>query len=211
MKKQDLIKKLIKYEHYMPHVIIIAGPNGAGKTTAAPALLGHALQIDHFVNADTIAAGLSAFAPEKAAIQAGKAMLDRMHYLANNNDNFAFETTLASRSFAPWIANLKKKGYLFHLTFLLLNTADLAISRVAERVRLGGHSVPEETIRRRFTAGLKNFFKLYQPLADSWQMYDNTNIGNLVPIASKIGKILEVKNTFIWQNLTEMYDESSKK
>lgn len=91
----------------MPHVIIIAGPNGAGKTTAAPALLSTALQIDHFVNADTIAAGLSAFAPEKAAIQAGKAMLERMHYLAKSGENFAFETTLASRTFASWIARLK--------------------------------------------------------------------------------------------------------
>jgi len=194
----------------MPHVIIIAGPNGAGKTTAAPALLGQALQIDHFVNADTIAAGLSAFAPEKAAIQAGKAMLDRMHYLADNNENFAFETTLASRSFAPWIASLKKKGYIFNLTFLVLDKADLAVSRVAERVKLGGHSVPEETIRRRFTKGLENFFKLYQPLADSWQMYDNTDIGNLAPIASKIGNQLEVQNSKIWQNLVEMYDETSK-
>ena len=92
----------------MPHVIIIAGPNGAGKTTAAPALLNQALEISHFVNADTIAAGLSAFAPEKAAIQAGRAMLDRMHSLASSRENFAFETTLASRSFAPWIVNLKK-------------------------------------------------------------------------------------------------------
>ena len=95
----------------MPHVIIIAGPNGAGKTTTAPALLSHALQMDHFVNADTIAAGLSAFAPEKAAIQAGKAMLERLHFLAASAENFAFETTLANRTFAPWIASLKKKGY----------------------------------------------------------------------------------------------------
>src|SRR5689334_18509082 len=149
----------------MPHVIVIAGPNGAGKTTSAPALLGEALQIKHFVNADTIAAGLSAFAPEKAAIQAGKAMLERMHYLANNNENFAFETTLASKTFAPWIAKLKaEKGYLFHLTFLLLDSPDLAVSRVAERVKMGGHFVPEDTIRRRFKSGLKNFFNLYKPL-----------------------------------------------
>jgi predicted ABC-type ATPase len=148
--------------------IIIAGPNGAGKTTAAPALLGAALQIDHFVNADTIAAGLSAFAPEKVTIQAGKAMLERMHYLANNGEDFAFETTLASKTFAAWISKLKReKGYLFHLTFLLLDTPDLAVSRVAERVKMGGHFVPEDTIRRRFESGLKNFFRLYKPLADS--------------------------------------------
>jgi predicted ABC-type ATPase len=195
----------------MPHVIVIAGPNGAGKTTAAPALLNKALDISHFVNADTIAAGLSAFAPEKAAIQAGRAMLDRMRTLASHDENFAFETTLASRSFAPWIAQLKTKGYLFHLTFLLLDSADLAVSRVAERVKLGGHSVPEATIRRRYKTGLKNFFKLYKPIADSWQMYDNTDIGILAPIASKIGNELEIYNATLWQNLVEVYDEAPKK
>jgi predicted ABC-type ATPase len=195
----------------MPHIIIIAGPNGAGKTTAAPGLLNSALHIDHFVNADTIAAGLSAFAPEKAAIQAGKAMLSRMHFLAENNENFAFETTLASRSFAPWIQKLKEKGYLFHLTFLFLNDANLAISRVDERVRLGGHFVPKETITRRFIAGIKNFFKLYEPLADSWQMYDNSNIGNPMLIASKITSKLIINMPLVWQELTEKYNESSKK
>ncbi|HSW68648.1 MAG TPA: zeta toxin family protein [Gammaproteobacteria bacterium] len=196
----------------MPHIIVIAGPNGAGKTTAAPALLGSALQIDHFVNADTIAAGLSAFAPEKVAIQAGKAMLERMQYLAENNENFAFETTLASKTFAPWIARLKKeKGYLFHLTFLVLDSPVLAISRVAERVKMGGHSVPENTIKRRFESGLKNFFRLYKPLADSWQMYDNTLMGNLTPIASKIDKLVDVQAPEIWQGLLEKYDDTSKK
>ncbi len=195
----------------MPHVIIIAGPNGAGKTTAASALLGQALQIDHFVNADTIAAGLSAFAPEKAAIQAGKAMLDRMHYLAENNETFAFETTLASRSFAPWISKLKLKGYLFHLTFLVLNNPDLAVLRVGERVKMGGHFVPEDTIRRRFKGGLKNFFNLYLPLADSWQMYDNSDVGSPIPIASKINNKLEINNKVDWDNLVEIYDEATKK
>jgi predicted ABC-type ATPase len=195
----------------MPHIIIIAGPNGAGKTTAAPGLLNKALHIDHFVNADTIAAGLSAFAPEKAAIQAGKAMLNRMHFLAENNENFAFETTLASRSFAPWIQKLKERGYIFHLTFLLLNDADLAISRVDERVRLGGHFVPKETITRRFSAGIKNFFKLYEPLADSWQMYDNSNIGKPLLIASKVTNKLIINTPLVWQKLMEKYNESSKK
>lgn len=196
----------------MPHIIIIAGPNGAGKTTAAPALLGTALQIDHFVNADTIAAGLSAFAPEKAAIQAGKAMLERVHFLANNNESFAFETTLASRTFAPWIAKLKKEqGYLFHLTFLTLKTPDLAILRVAERVQMGGHSVPENTIRRRFKSGLKNFFNLYLPLADSWQMYDNSDVGEPIPIASKINNSLLINKQEDWSSLVETYCETSKK
>ncbi|MFZ2316104.1 MAG: zeta toxin family protein [Gammaproteobacteria bacterium] len=195
----------------MPHVIIIAGPNGAGKTTAAPALLDQALHISHFVNADTIAAGLSAFAPEKVAIQAGRAMLARMHYLAKENENFAFETTLASRSFAPWIVELKKQGYLFHLTFLRLASPDLAVLRVSERVKMGGHFVPEETVRRRYHTGLKNFFQLYAPIADSWQMYDNTDIESFTEIASKMNNQLDIQHPAIWDKLVEVYDEAPKK
>lgn len=139
-------------------------------------------------------------------------MLERMHYLANNGEDFAFETTLASRTFAPWIAKLKEeKGYLFHLTFLLLDRSDLAVSRVAERVKMGGHFVPEDTIRRRFESGLKNFFKLYKPLADSWQMYDNTLMGNLAPIASNINSLIDIQAAEVWQNLLEKYNETQKK
>lgn len=194
----------------MPHIVVISGPNGAGKTTAAPALLNDALHVSHFVNADTIARGLSGFAPEKAAIQAGRAMLQRMRYLSHEKENFAFETTLASRTFAPWIAELKTKGYLFHLTFLLLDSADLAVSRVAERVRLGGHFVPEETIRRRYKSGLKNFFCLYKKIADSWQLYDNSRVGCLAPIAFKIDNQFEIQDEQIWQKIIEVYGETTK-
>src|ERR1700733_11597285 len=117
----------------MPHLIIIAGSNGAGKSTAAPALLKDALHVDNFVNADVIAQGLCAFQPEKVAIQAGKAMLKRLDQLAQEKSNFAFETTLASRTFLPWISKLKENDYFFHLFFLWLKSADLAVSRVAER------------------------------------------------------------------------------
>lgn len=194
----------------MPHVLVIAGPNGAGKTTVSPILLNESLDIKHFVNADAIAAGLSAFAPEKAAIQAGRAMLNRIDYLSRENENFAFETTLASRSFAPKLINLKKQGYLFHLTFLMLDSSELAISRVEERVNMGGHTVPETTIRRRYEGGLRNFFQLYQPIANSWQLYDNSTMGHLAPIASKMNNSLEIWNGGIWQKLIEKYNESSK-
>lgn len=194
----------------MPNVFIIAGPNGTGKTTSAPALLNHTLKIDHFVNADAIAAGLSAFAPEKVAMQAGRAMLTRMHYLATENENFAFETTLASRSFAPWINSLKQAGYCFHLTFLMLHSADLAVFRVAERVKMGGHSVPEDVIRRRYDAGLKNFFNLYAPMADSWSICDNSVMGYLVEIASKLDQQLYIADPIIWQKLVEQYDDTNR-
>lgn len=192
----------------MPHVIVISGPNGAGKTTAAPTLLNETLQVSDFVNADTIAQGLSAFAPETAAIQAGRTMLTRMRYLASQRENFAFETTLASRTFAPWLAKLKAEGYFFHLIFLRLEDADLAVSRVNERVRMGGHFVPEETVRRRYESGLKNFFTLYKKLADSWQMYDNSRMGCFDLIASNMNNEIDVYMPEIWQKLVETYDKT---
>ena len=114
----------------MPNVFVIAGPNGAGKSTAAPLLIGKRLGISEYVNADIIAAGLSAFAPESVALEAGRVMLRRLRELAGAGKDFAFETTLASRSFAPWIARLRKEsGYRFHLSFLWLPSADLEIGR----------------------------------------------------------------------------------
>lgn len=192
----------------MPHLIVISGPNGAGKSTAAPALLKDALHVDNFVNADVIAQGLCAYQPEKAAIQAGRIMLDRIHTLANEEVNFAFETTLASRTFAMWIPKLQKQGYQFHLIFLWLQSADLAVFRVKERVKTGGHSVPESTIRRRYTAGLKNFFNLYSPLADSWQFYDNSNTNHLSLIASEAKHhSLIIKDEEVWKQLLEISNE----
>src|SRR3990167_9298851 len=189
----------------MPHLIIIAGPNVAGKSTAAPALLKDALHVDNFVNADVIAQGLCAYQPEKAAIQAGRIMLDRIHTLAEEKVNFAFETTLASRTFAMLIPKLQKQGYQFHLIFLWLKNVELAIFRVKERVKTGGHSVPEETIRRRYAAGLKNFFNLYSPLAESWQFYDNSNAENLSLIASQIKQNDPIiKDKEIWKQLLEI-------
>lgn len=158
----------------MPNLVVIAGPNGAGKSTAAPLLIGKRLGIAEFVNADVIAAGLSAFSPESVAIQAGRLMLKRLKELAVSGANFAFETTLASRSFAPWIAGLRaERGYRFHLVYLWLPDAEQNVQRVAERVRLGGHSVPADVIRRRYVRGLENFLSLYRPIADSWAVYDN--------------------------------------
>lgn len=156
----------------MPNVIVISGANGAGKSTLAPFLLRDTFGILEFVNADTIAEGLSAFAPENAALEAGRIMLERLNELAADAKDFAFETTLASRSYAKRIINLQSAGYQFHLIYLWLNSPQLAVERVRSRVRFGGHHIPEATIRRRYERGRLNFINLYQLLADSWQMFD---------------------------------------
>ncbi len=155
-----------------PSVVILAGPNGAGKSTLAPELLQGELAINEFVNADVIARGLSAYDPDRAAIAAGRIMLGRLHELARRRDSFAFETTLATRSFAPWLRDLLASGYAVHLFFLWLSSADLAIERVADRVRSGGHDVPVDTIRRRYRAGIRNLVNLYQPIVTTWAVYD---------------------------------------
>jgi predicted ABC-type ATPase len=136
----------------VPKVVVIAGPNGAGKSTAAPAVLRNALLVNEFVNADTIAAGLSAFSPETVAVTAGRVMLERIRKLACERRDFAFETTLASRTFAPWLRKIQSEGYQFHLVYLWLPTVELAAARVAERVRRGGHAV-QEAIRDHKRAG----------------------------------------------------------
>lgn len=166
-----------KQESPSPRLVVLAGPNGAGKSTTAERLLRGPLAVDEFVNADVIARGLSGFAPERVALAAGRIMMARLRELASQHTSFAFETTLASRSFAPWLKGLIATGYQFHLVFFWLPSADIALARVAERVRLGGHDVPEVIIRRRYRAGIRNFFELYQPMAQSWQMVDNSKIG----------------------------------
>jgi predicted ABC-type ATPase len=189
-----------------PHVIVVAGANGAGKSTAAPSLLRDTLEVTEFVNADTIAAGLSAFRPESVAMAAGRIMLGRMRRLAATRENFAFETTLASRSFAPWLADLQRGGYRVHLLFLWLRSAELAVSRVAVRVRLGGHDVPAEIVRRRYRAGLQNLFRLYLPLADSWQIFDNSDSTGPRPVAAGESKsVRAVGDAKAWRNLEESY------
>jgi predicted ABC-type ATPase len=154
-------------------LVVVAGPNGAGKSTVAPALLRDLFGIREFVNADAIAKGLSAFDPEAAAIAAGRVMLARMRDLADERADFAFETTLATRSFAPWLSELQRRGYCVALVFVWLPSVDLALARVRSRAASRGHGVPEPTIRRRFERGLANFQRIYRPLADEWLVFDN--------------------------------------
>jgi predicted ABC-type ATPase len=189
-----------------PHVLILAGPNGAGKSTAAASMLWSPLGVTEFVNADVIAQGLSAFNPDGAAMQAGRIMLARLKQLADERASFAFETTLASRNFAPWIAGLRQSGYRFHLDFFWLPSDDMAVQRVASRVRTGGHHVPEETVRRRYGRGLSNFFQAYMPLASSWAFYDNSDDRGPRRIASAFeGGAPDVADIATWTDLVRRY------
>jgi predicted ABC-type ATPase len=190
-----------------PRLVVIAGPNGAGKSTIAAKLLPERFGIREFVNADVIAQGLSAFDPDAVAFAAGRTMLLRLQELADARADFAFETTLASRTFAPWIAEQKNRGYVFELVFVWLRDADLAEDRVKKRVASGGHSVPGETVQRRFGRSLRNFFELYRPLADSWTVYDNSNPTDPRVIARGAGRdVIEVLDADCWRKLEPSSD-----
>lgn len=154
---------------------IIAGPNGAGKTTASFAILPEMFMCEEFVNADEIAAGLSPFHPEKVSIQAGRLMLERINTLLNAGATFAFETTLATKSYVNLIRRAHQLGYQVYLIFLALKSTDLAIQRVSTRVAEGGHHIPTEVIVRRFEHGLHNFFHRYVPVVDQWMLVDNSS------------------------------------
>jgi len=157
-----------------PKVIIIAGPNGAGKTTFAREFLPSEAACPVFVNADLIAAGLAPFAPETAAVQAGRLMLAELERHFHAGSSFAFETTLSGRAYLRHIRQWQQAGYRVGLVFLQLRHADEAVARVAQRVLQGGHNIPESVIRRRFEAGLLNFRRHYAPVVDTWALYDNT-------------------------------------
>jgi predicted ABC-type ATPase len=186
-----------------PSIVILAGPNGAGKSTVAPALLHDALGVDEFVNADVIARGLSAFDPDRVAIAAGRIMLARLHELAAQRADFAFETTLASRSFAPWLRGLRMSGYDLHLFFLWLSSADLAIARVADRVGMGGHFVPDEVVRRRYLAGIRNFFDLYRPLATTWALYNTSGLEPVRVADGLASETIGVYDKGTWETISQ--------
>jgi len=192
-----------------PQVIVLAGPNGAGKSTAAPMILPRLLRVTQFVNADEIAKGLSGFSPDAAALTAGRIMLERLRELADSNQDFAFETTLASRSYAASIREWRSRGYECHLAFFRLPNAEMAVQRVAQRVRAGGHDVDVETIKRRFSAGLRNFFQLYRPLADHWRMYDSSGDLGPKPIASgRTAMTIKVFDHEVWNSLKDEYSDA---
>ena len=155
-------------------IIIIAGPNGAGKTTFAREYLMKEAHCPDFINVDLIAAGLSPFAPNRAAIQAGRIMLSEIQRRVRKRESFAFETTLSGHVYARMVPEWRTADYRVRLIFLSLPDPEMAISRVATRVAQGGHNVSSTVVRRRFEAGLRNFQDVYMNLVDKWEWYDNS-------------------------------------
>ena len=159
---------------------IISGCNGAGKTTASYTLLPEVFQCKEFVNADEIAKGLSPFNPEGVAIDAGKVMLQRINDLLEREETFAIETTLASRTLNTLVKKAQANGYNVKLIFFWLNSTQLAVRRVAQRVTEGGHNIPENVIKRRYVAGIRNLFKIFIPIVDNWLIADNSAVPRIL-------------------------------
>jgi len=185
---------------------IIAGCNGAGKTTASFTILPDILDCKEFVNADEIAKGLSPFQPEKVSFGAGRIMLNRIDELLSENENFAFETTLATRSYKSKIEEAKKYGYQVTLLFFWLENIELAQERVKIRVSEGGHNIEPEVIKRRYSKGIKNLFDIYLPIVDGALIFDNSQGKHELLADKQIDGLLNVINQEKFNHLKNCYD-----
>ena len=191
----------------MPNLFIIAGCNGAGKTTASFTIFPDILNCKEFVNADNIAAGISPFNVEGVAIEAGRIMLMRINELLEAHENFALETTLATRSYALLVKKAQKLGYRVTLIYIWLSSPAIALERVAERVKNGGHNIPPDVVVRRYRKGIKNLFKLFMPICDSWILADNSE-GQLTTIARKEEFENVIENNELWDIINKQQYES---
>ncbi|MGF1603017.1 MAG: zeta toxin family protein [Thermosynechococcaceae cyanobacterium] len=190
----------------MPNLYIIGGANGSEKTTVALSLLPTLLGVFEYVNADAIATGLSPLNPEAMAMQSGRLMLKRIKALADVKADFAFETTLAAKSFVPFLRKCKTKGYTINLMYFWLRSQDLAIERVARRVASGGHSIPEADIRRRYQRGIRNLFNLYLPLCDGWMVFDNSDPAPKLIAEAIIDEPSTIYGEGTWQQICKELD-----
>jgi predicted ABC-type ATPase len=188
------------------NLYIIAGCNGAGKTTASFTILPEILDCKEFVNADEIAKGLSPFQPEKVSFEAGRIMLNRINELIDNEVNFAFETTLATRSYKNKIVEAKQKGYNVTLLFFWLQTIQLAKERVLTRVKEGGHNIEPDIIERRYINGINNLFEIYLPIVDGALLFDNSEGRHELLAHKTIDEKLSVISPLKFNDLKNYYD-----
>lgn len=193
----------------LPNLFVISGCNGAGKTTASFTVLPELLQIREFVNADEIARGLSPFQPEKVSIEAGKIMLRRLQELLSQQVDFAFETTLSTRSFVGLIQQAKRLGYTVNLIYYWLDSVELAIERVKTRVAEGGHDIPTDTIIRRYHAGLKNFLHLYKNKVDYWMLIDNSRTDPELIAEGRYPEGFQIVNKDKWLRINKVIEDDT--
>lgn len=189
------------------NLYVIAGCNGAGKTTASFTILPEILDCKEFVNADEIAKGLSPFQPDKVAVEAGRIMISRINNLLEDELSFAFETTLATKSYKNKILLAKNKGYTVTLLFFWLQTIDLAKERVATRVLEGGHDIPKDVIQRRYINGIKNLFSIYIPIVDELMIFDNSQMKSELIAAKSTMSSLIVLNEQKFNFLKSYYEK----
>ena len=184
------------------NLYIISGCNGAGKTTASYTVLPEILDCREFVNADEIARGLSPFNPQGVAIEAGRLMLQRIEELLERNATFSIETTLATRSYLNLVHRAQRQRYRVSLLYFWLNSPELAMQRVAERVSKGGHDIPETVIRRRYKAGMNNLFKLFMPAVDYWAIYDNSSVDRIKIATGRLNEPPTVCNKELYEKIS---------
>jgi len=185
----------VSTKNKFPNLYIIAGPNGAGKTTFAKEFLPHYAKCENFVNADLIAQGLSPFSPAAAGLKAGRLLLKQIREFAERRADFAFETTLAGKTYVALLRRLKQQDYTIHLFFLWIPSVELAAARIKDRVAEGGHDVPITDVRRRFGRSVENFFRVYRPLLDAWTLFDNSTTRPSLIAEEKGGKLAIVDAT----------------
>lgn len=186
-----------------PNVYVIAGANGAGKTTFATQFLPLYVKCKVFVNADLIAKGLSPFAPDEVSLKAGKLLLKELDAQAAKRNDFSFETTLSGKSYIHFLKELRKMGYNIHIFYLWIPSVKLALSRVKERVSVGGHDVAEADIKRRFLKSMDNFLNIYKPLADHWVIMNNGGISPYT-IASGDAKKTQVFDAALYKQVVRL-------
>ena len=186
----------------MPKLYIIAGPNGSGKTTFAKEFLPHYVHCSNFINADLIALGLAPFSPAKMGIKAGRLLLAQIKDFIDEGVDFAFETTFAGKTYFPLVKEIKESGYSVHVFFLWIPDVKLARERIRQRVKDGGHDVPFKDVKRRFTRSHANFLKLYEPLCDTWIIFDNSK-EKPVEVAFKEEGLLKILNKGLYRSFLE--------
>lgn len=192
----------------MPRLYIISGCNGAGKTTASYSLLPEMLDCKEFVNSDEFAKSLSPFDPSQASIQASRYMLMKVRYLLKRNEDFAVETTLATRTLLKIVKAAQDAGYTVTLLYFWLNSPELAIARVKARVATGGHNIPEETIRRRYNVGIDYFFNIYAPISERWILADNSQIPFRVIAEGSKNDVINIKDEETYKKIHAIAEET---